>query len=121
MTFDKHIAPNLLRPLLLASALLAGSASWASARGSYLEDASIPAGKCQCPQTGSRCPGLSRWKKSQAAGLKLTMIRPCSLLAARPSSVDQVINQVVADIIWTVVGYTPGQLPPQPKCLNCPL
>ena len=32
MTFDKHIFSNLLRPLLLASALLAGSASWASAQ-----------------------------------------------------------------------------------------
>ena len=118
MTFDKHIFSNLLRPLLLASALLAGSASWASAQEVTLKMHQFLPANANAPKLV-----LDVWaeqvEKESGGRIKVDHYPSMQLGGCPPELVDQVINGV-ADIIWTVVGYTPGRFP-QPKCLNCPL
>ena len=109
MTFDKYIFSNILRPLLLAGALLAGSASWASAQEVTLKMHQFLPANANAPKLV-----LDVWaeqvEKESGGRIKIDHYPSMQLGGRPPELVDQVINGV-ADIIWTVVGYTPGRFP----------
>ena len=50
--------------------------------------------------------------------IKVERYTSMALGGTPPELMDQAIDGI-ADMVWTVVGYTPGRYPHAPRCSNC--
>lgn len=100
--------------LNLKSALIAAAAVCAMTAASYAQEVTLRLHQMLPPQATIPAKALKPWGEKVMADsggrIKVEQFDAMALGGTPPQLVDQVTDGVV-DLIWTVIGYTPGRFP----------
>ena len=98
-----------LKTALLTGALIAAGTTWASAQDVTMRLHQMLPSQATIPAKAIT-PWIEKVEKDSGGKIKIEKFDTMALGGKPPELVDQVRDGVV-DIIWTVIGYTPGRFP----------
>lgn len=98
----------------LMTAGLIGAAMWLGADAGFAADVTLRLHQMLPPQATIPAKAIEPWAKKVEADSKGRIaieLYPSMQLGGKPSELVDQVKDGVVDIIWTVIGYTPGRFP----------